>query len=80
MIKTTLSLQNMTVKRSDIIKVVENENFQKENKMTCLIYLLKTLIVGTRRGGSNQYPKSMFRIKHKKGRYNPAYPSFTTCI
>ena len=29
-----------------------------------------------RRGGSNEYPQSMFWSKHKKNRYTPAYPSF----
>ena len=30
-----------------------------------------------RRGGSNEYPQSMFLSKNKKNRYTPAYPSFT---
>ena len=30
-----------------------------------------------RRGGSNEYPQSMFRSKNKKNRYTPANPSFT---
>ena len=29
-----------------------------------------------RRGGSNEYPQSMFWIKNKKNRYTPANPSF----
>ena len=29
-----------------------------------------------RRGGSNQYPQSMFWAKIRKNRYIPAYPSF----
>ena len=29
-----------------------------------------------RRGGSNEYPQSMFRSKNKKNRYTPAYPSY----
>ena len=31
-----------------------------------------------RRGGSNEYPQSMFWSKNKKNRYTPAYPSFAT--
>ena len=31
---------------------------------------------GSRRGGSNEYPQSMFWSKNKKNRYTPAYPSF----
>ena len=30
------------------------------------------------RGGSNEYPQSMFWGKNKKKRYTPAYPSFAT--
>ena len=30
-----------------------------------------------RRGGSNEYPQSMFWSKNKKNRYTPVYPSFT---
>ena len=29
-----------------------------------------------RRGGSNEYPRSMFWSKNKKNRCTPAYPSF----
>ena len=29
-----------------------------------------------RRGGSNEYPQSMFWSKNKKNSYTPAYPSF----
>ena len=29
------------------------------------------------RGGSNEYPQSLFWSKNKKNRYTPAYPSFT---
>ena len=28
------------------------------------------------RGGSNEYPQSMFWSKNKKNRHTPAYPSF----
>ena len=28
------------------------------------------------RGGSNEYPQSMFWSENKKNRYTPAYPSF----
>ena len=30
-----------------------------------------------RRGGSNEFPQSMFWSKNKKNRYTPANPSFT---
>ena len=29
-----------------------------------------------RRGGSNEYPQSMFWSKNKKNRYTPPYPTF----
>ena len=29
------------------------------------------------RGGSNEYPQSMFWIKNRKNRYTPAHLSFT---
>ena len=31
-----------------------------------------------RRGGSNEYPQSMFWSQNRKNRYTPAYPSFST--
>ena len=31
-----------------------------------------------RRGGSNEYPQSMFWNANKKNRYTPVYPSFST--
>ena len=33
-----------------------------------------------RRGGSNEYPQSMFWSKNKKNRHTPAYPSFVCYI
>ena len=39
---------------------------------------VKTLIVGTQRGGSNEYPQSMFWIKNKENRNIPVDSSFTT--
>ena len=30
-----------------------------------------------RRGGSNEYPQTMFWSENKKNRYTPAYTSFT---
>ena len=39
-------------------------------------YTLKPL----QRGGSNEYPQSMFWSKNKKNRDTPAYPSFSYYI
>ena len=35
-------------------------------------------LIFARRGGSYEYPQSMFRSNNKKNKYTPAYPSFTT--
>ena len=32
------------------------------------------LLIFARRGGSNEYPQSMFLTKNKENRYTPAYP------
>ena len=55
------------------------ENFQRKNVDIFLIsqnidcgYTLEP----PRRGGSNEYPQSMFWSKNKKNRYTPANPSF----
>ena len=46
------------------------------------LFLLQNIDCGysvepPRRGGSNEYPQSMFWSKNKKNRYTPANPSFT---
>ena len=56
----------------------QNLKVSLEKKMIFLIFLLKTLIVGTRRGGSNEYPQSMFWIKNSKNGYTVANPSFAS--
>ena len=40
------------------------------------IFLLKTQIVGALRGGSNEYPQSMFSSKNKKNNAYPCKPQF----
>ena len=45
------------------------------------LFLLQNIDCGymlepPRRGGSNEYPQSMFWSKNKKNRHTPAYPSF----
>ena len=45
------------------------------------LFLLQNIDCGytlepPRRGGSNEYPQSMFWSKNKKNRYTPAYPIF----
>ena len=46
------------------------------------LFLLQNIDCGytlepPRRGGSNEYPQSMFWSKNKKNRYTPANPSFS---
>ena len=70
----------MPMQYTVIFKVVKNENFQQSNFDILLIFA-QNLDCGytlepPRRGGSNEYPKSMFWSKNKKKWYTPAYPSF----
>ena len=55
--------------------------FSPENFDTFLIFAQNIDCVYTleppRRGGSNEYPQSMFWSINKKNRHTPAYPSFT---
>ena len=56
------------------------ENFQQKNIENFLIFAQNIdcgyTLEPPRRGGSNEYPQSMFWSKNKKNRYTPAYPSF----
>ena len=64
---------------TEIFKVVKNENFQYKNSDIFLIFAqnidCEYTLEPPRRGGSNEYPQSMFWSKNKKNRYTPAYPS-----
>ena len=53
----------------------KNENFHWKNVVIFLIFA-QNIDCGFQRGGSNEYPQSMFWSKNKKNRYTPAYPSF----
>ena len=65
---------------TEIFKDVKNENFQYKNSDIFLIFAqnidCEYTLEPPRRGGSNEYPQSMFWSKNKKNRYTPAYPSF----
>ena len=58
----------------------KNETFQRKNFDIFLIFAQKIdcgyTLEPPRRGGSNEYPQSMFWSKNKKNRYTPAHPSF----
>ena len=56
------------------------DNFQRK-KFDIFLIFAQNIDCGytlepPRRGGSNEYPQSMFWRKNKKNRYTPAYPSF----
>ena len=56
------------------------ENFQLKKIVIFLIFAQNIdcgyTLEPPRRGGSNEYPQSMFWSKNKKNRHTPAYPSF----
>ena len=68
---------------SNILRILlpQNENFQMKYSRTFHIsaqnidfgYLLEP----PRRGGSNEYPQSMFLSRKEKLKYTPVNPSFT---
>ena len=59
---------------------VKIENFMRKKNNIFLIFAQNIdcgyTLEPPRRGGSNEYPQSMFWSKNKKNRYTPAYPSF----
>ena len=61
-------------------KGLKIENFQLKNFDIFLIFAQNIdcgyTLEPPRRGGSNEYPQSMFWSKNKKNRYTPTYPSF----
>ena len=73
--------ENLPMQYTKIFNVVKNEKFQKKNFAIFLIFAQNIdcgyTLEPPRRGGSNEYPQSMFWSKKMKNRYTPAYPSFT---
>ena len=57
------------------------ENFHQKNFDIFLIFAQNIdcgyTLEPPRRGGSNEYPQSMFWSKNKKNMYTPAYPNFS---
>ena len=76
----TQHYENMPMQYTVMFLALKIENFQLKNFGIFLFfahnidcgYTLEPL----RRGGSNEYPQSMFWSKNKKNRYTPANPSF----
>ena len=66
------------ITKTRLFKYIENfisKNWKFSDKKL-FIFLLKTWIVGTRRGGSNEYPQSMFLSRNKKNNVYPCKPQF----
>ena len=71
--------ENMPMQYTEIFQVVKSDNFQ--NFFYSFLIFAQNIDCGytlepPRRGGSNEYPLSMFWSKNKKNRYTPPYPSF----
>ena len=66
---------------TEIFLPFKTENFQLKNLNNLLIFAQNIdcgyTLEPPHRGGSNEYPHSMFWSKNKKNRYIPAYPSLT---
>ena len=71
----------MAMQKTEIFLALKIENFQLKNVDIFLIFAQNIdcgyALEPPRRGGSNEYPQSMFWSKNKKNRYTPANPSFT---
>ena len=72
--------ENMSMQYIGFSEAVKIENFQQKMFDIFLIFAQNIdcgfTLEPPRRGGSNEYPQSMFWSKNKKNRYTPAYPSF----
>ena len=68
----------MSMQYTEIFKVVKNENFHQINLDIFLIFAQNIdcgyTLEPPRRGGSNEYPQSMFWSKNKKNRYTLQTP------
>ena len=64
---------------TEIFLALKIEHFQLKNVDIFLIFAQNIdfgyTLEPPRRGGSNEYPQSMFWSKNKKNRYTRAYPS-----
>ena len=72
--------ENLSMQSMEIFLALKIENFQLKMFDIFLIFAQNIDCFDTFeppcRGGSNEYPQSMFWSKNKKNRYTPAYPSF----
>ena len=69
--------ENLTMQYTEIFSPVKIKNFQWKIFDIFLIFAQNIdcgyTLEPPRRGGSNEYPQSMFWSKNKKNRYTPAY-------
>ena len=75
-----LHYENLPMQYTEIFSVLKNE-ISSEKKYDIFLIFAQNIDCGytlepPRRGGSNEYPQSMFWSKNKKNRYTPACPSF----
>ena len=75
----TSHYENLPMQYTEIFEVAKNKNFHQKNFDIFLIFAQNIdcgyTLEPPRRGGSNEYPQSMFWSKNKKNRYTPAYLS-----
>ena len=72
--------ENLPMQYTELFVSIKNENFQHK-KFDIFLIIVQNIDCGytlepPRRGGSNEYPQSMFWSKNKKNRNAPANPSF----
>ena len=71
----------MSVQYTAIFHVYKNKYFQMKKVDSFLIFAQNIdfgyMLEPPQRGGSNEYPQSMFHSKNKKIMYTPVNPSFT---
>ena len=68
------------MQETENVLALKIENFQPK-KFDIFLIFAQNIDCGYKlepphRGGSNEYPQSMFWSKNKKNRYTPAYPRF----
>ena len=72
--------ENFPMQYTQIFSAVKMENFQLKSVDIFLIFAQNIdcgyTLEPPRRGGSNEYPQSMFWSKDKKNTYTPACPNF----
>ena len=79
-ISFTIIMKTCPCNKQEIFLALKIEIFQLKNVDLFLIFAQNIdcgyTLEPPHRGGSNEYPQSMFWSKNKKNRYTPAYPSF----